>query len=82
MMKLGPFIIMRAAEFPHIQKAHKLARCLTEAELDDILAGRKHLHGNPVRFRKLSEPKVNMIPILGKLNIDNPSDPMNKETMK
>ncbi len=60
-MKLGPIIIMKAAELPHIQKAHKLARCLTEAELEDVLAGRKHLHGNPVRFRKLAEPKVNPV---------------------
>ncbi len=48
-MKIFNCVILWASELPHIQKAHKLARCLTEAELDDILAGRKHLHGNPVR---------------------------------
>lgn len=62
-MKIGPFIIMRAADHPAFLTAEKLARCLSANGIDDILAGRKHL-------------------ILGKLNIDNPSDPMNKETLK
>ncbi len=60
-MNLGPFIIMKAADHPAFLKAEKLARCLSENQIDDILAGRKHLHGNPTRWRKLAEPKVNPV---------------------
>jgi hypothetical protein len=49
---VGPregMIIMQRAQLPHIEKAHKLARTLTLDEIDLILQGKKHLHGNPKR---------------------------------
>ncbi len=49
MTKIGPFILIKAAEFPHFQKAHRIARELTEQRIDDILEHRYHLHRNPVK---------------------------------
>jgi hypothetical protein len=57
MTKIGGFIIIKAAEMPFYQKAHKIARALSEDDLDDILAGKKHLHGNPVK-----KPKATLNP--------------------
>jgi hypothetical protein len=54
------YIIIRKAEFPHFQKAHKIARELTEQRLDDILAGRLHLHKNPGK-RKAVKPESPVI---------------------
>lgn len=48
-MQLGPFIIMHKQDYPAWVKTHKLSRCLTENDVDDILSGRKHLHLNPSR---------------------------------
>jgi hypothetical protein len=42
-------IVLPKTYLPHIEKAHKLARCLTLDEIDEVLAGKKHLHGNPRR---------------------------------
>ena len=47
MTTIGPYIIMRKERLPFLEKAHKLARALSEDALDDILAGRKHLGYNP-----------------------------------
>jgi hypothetical protein len=44
--RIGPYLIIKAADFPHFQKAHKLARTMTEIQLEDVLTGRKHLHKN------------------------------------
>lgn len=48
-MQIGPIVITTAARFPLIQKAHKLARAMTLAEIEDVLEGRVHLHRNPKR---------------------------------
>ncbi len=48
-MKIGKWIIIDAKELPYLRKAHKLAQALSEDQLDDILEGRKHIHGNPKR---------------------------------
>ena len=48
-MKIGNFIIIRESALLQYQKAHKLARMLTENDLDLILAGKMHLHRNPRR---------------------------------
>ena len=52
MTKIGPYLIVKAAQMPFYQKAHKLARALSEDALDDILAGKKHIHSNPKRKEK------------------------------
>lgn len=49
MTQFGPYLIVRKAEFPAWQKAHKLARTMTEDQVDDILNGRRHIHRNPRR---------------------------------
>ena len=49
MKKIGSYILIKAAEFLAIEKAHKLARTLTENQIDDILASKKHIHANPLR---------------------------------
>lgn len=46
-MKIGPFLIIKAADMPFYSKAHRLARALSEDQLDDILAGKCHIHRNP-----------------------------------
>ncbi len=48
-MKIGNYIIIKTSEMPLYEKAHKLARVLSEDDLDDILAGRRHLRRNPIR---------------------------------
>jgi len=57
-MEIGPYVIVKKSELPFLQKAHKLARAMSEDQLDDILAGRKHLHGNPKRKPKENYPKA------------------------
>lgn len=52
-MKLGPWIIIKRVDYPAFEKAHKLARCLSLNDIEEILAGKKHLHGNPVRKQKV-----------------------------
>jgi len=47
MIKLGPYIIIKLAEYPVFEKAHKLARSLTEDQIDEILAGKRHTRRNP-----------------------------------
>lgn len=51
-MKIGSLIIMKASNLPYYEKAHKLARCLTLNDIELILSGKKHLHGNPIRKPK------------------------------
>jgi hypothetical protein len=57
-MEIGPYIIVKKSELPFLQKAHKLARAMSEDQLDDILAGRKHVHRNPKRKAKENYPKA------------------------
>jgi hypothetical protein len=56
-MQIGPYIIMRKTELPFIEKAHKLARAMTEDQLDDILAGKRHIHRNPRRLNVVGSDK-------------------------
>jgi len=56
MQQIGKYIILRKAEYPAWEKAHKLARCLSVNDIELILAGKKHLHLNP-RKRKALEPE-------------------------
>jgi hypothetical protein len=42
-------VIVPRAEFPAFEKAHKLARVLSHNDIEEILAGKKHIHGNPRR---------------------------------
>lgn len=46
---LGSYLIIPKKDFPYFEKAHKIARELTEQRLDDILEHRYHLHANPKR---------------------------------
>jgi hypothetical protein len=41
------YFLVRKSEFPHIEKARQLARKLTEDQIDEILAGKRHTHRNP-----------------------------------
>jgi len=50
---IGGWAIMRKAEIPHIEKAAKLARVMTLDEIEQVLSGKKHLHGNPTRRKKM-----------------------------
>jgi len=47
MTRIGPIIIMKAADHPAFLKAEKLARCLSYNDIEEILAGKKHIHRNP-----------------------------------
>ncbi len=47
MTKLGPYIVVKAAEFPFFERVHKLARCLTPNQVEDILKMKAHIHRNP-----------------------------------
>jgi hypothetical protein len=49
MTKIGPYIIMKAADHPAFLKTEKLARCLSYNDIEEILAHRIHLHKNPKR---------------------------------
>jgi hypothetical protein len=49
MMKIGPYIIMKAANHPAFLKAEKLARCLSYNDIEEILAGKRHVHRNPIK---------------------------------
>lgn len=51
-MKIGNIIIMKADEFPHYQRVQRLARVMSEQDVIDIEAGRKHVHANPTRKPK------------------------------
>ena len=57
MTRIGPIIFMKAADHPAFLKAEKLARCLSFNDIEEILAGKKHLHANPVRKAKYSIPE-------------------------
>ena len=52
MIKIGPYIIIKAADYPFFEKAHKLYRCLTDTQVEEILAGKRHTHLNPTRKSK------------------------------
>ncbi|MFH2077061.1 MAG: hypothetical protein ABIJ57_17260 [Pseudomonadota bacterium] len=54
MKKIGKWIILRATEheeiqrfYPLYEKAIRLARTLTEDQIDEILAGKRHTRRNP-----------------------------------
>ena len=47
MKQIGKYIILKKAEYPAWEKANKLARCLSFNDIEEILAGRKHIHRNP-----------------------------------
>jgi hypothetical protein len=47
MQKVGKWIVLKAFEYPLFEKAHKLARTLTEDQIDEILAGKRHTRRNP-----------------------------------
>jgi len=44
---IGPYMIMRKSDYPLFEKAHKLARSLTEDQIDEILAGKRHTRRSP-----------------------------------
>ncbi|MFH1146836.1 MAG: hypothetical protein V1736_03930 [Pseudomonadota bacterium] len=46
---IGPYIIVRKAEWPLFRQAYRLSRAITDVQIDDILHGRKHIHSNPSR---------------------------------
>lgn len=48
-MKIGKYIIIHEREYPAFQKAHRLARTMTEIQIEDILAKRSHLQKYPSR---------------------------------
>ena len=57
MIRIGPWIVIKKVEFPAWEKVHKLARCLSFNAIEEILAGKKHLHTNPVRKPKYPIPE-------------------------
>jgi hypothetical protein len=69
-LKLGPFILMKIDEHPAYLKAEKLARTLTENDIDLILTGKMHLHGNPRRKPKEEKHDSN---VLNVPTVENPS---------
>uniref|UniRef100_A0A6H1ZWA0 Uncharacterized protein n=1 Tax=viral metagenome TaxID=1070528 RepID=A0A6H1ZWA0_9ZZZZ len=48
-MKIGSYIIMHERHYPAFGKANKIARCLTENDIENLLQGRAHIHLNPVK---------------------------------
>ncbi len=46
MIKLCGYWLVPEKMFPHLRKAHRLARELSEQRIDDILEHRYHLHKN------------------------------------
>lgn len=46
-MKIGKWLIIAKDRLPHLEKAHKLARCMTEEQIEDVLRGKAHFHRNP-----------------------------------
>ncbi len=47
MTKIGPWIIIKVSEFPAFEKANRLARTLTDTQIEVILSGKASLHLNP-----------------------------------
>jgi len=47
MKEVFGYIVVKKAEFPAFEKAHKLARKMTEDEIDTVLTVKKHIHANP-----------------------------------
>jgi hypothetical protein len=58
MREIGPFLIVWKCEFPAWEKANKLARTLSENDIEAILDGKKHLHANPVRVKGVPHPII------------------------
>jgi len=52
-IKIGSWILIKATDFPHFQKAHRLARELTEQRIDDILNHHYHLCRSPGPRKKV-----------------------------
>jgi len=46
-MKVGNWLILKAADFPVWKLAHKLARSLSQDDIEALLAKEKHIHKNP-----------------------------------
>jgi hypothetical protein len=46
---LGSYLIIPKKEFPAFQKAYKLARTMTEIQIEEILEHRYHLQRYPTR---------------------------------
>ena len=45
-------IVVPKMEFPFFAKAHRLAHCLSEKDVDDLLNGKRHIHTNPKKKPK------------------------------
>lgn len=52
MIKLGPIVILKARDYPFIERAHRLARAITDGQIRDILEGRRHVHRNPPKRKR------------------------------
>ncbi len=57
MKELFGYLIIKKTELPGLNKAVFLAQKLSENDFEDILAGKKHLHANPVRKVKYPIPE-------------------------
>ena len=57
-MKIFKYIVVHKREFPAWQKAHKLARTMSHGQIEDILAGKKHVHSNPTRKPRSAQQEV------------------------
>ena len=51
MKVVGPYLIIRKSEFPAFEKAHRLARCLSHNDIEEILDGKRHVHKNPRKWK-------------------------------
>lgn len=49
MTRIGPWIFMKAANYPAFLKAEKLARTLSYNDIEEILNHHVHIHRNPKR---------------------------------
>jgi hypothetical protein len=44
--------IVPKKDFPFLERAHKLARCISPNEMEELLTGKRHLHRNPRKKEK------------------------------
>jgi len=49
----GPYFIIPKEEYPMFRQAYRLARNMTDIQIDEILEHRCHLHRNPSRKLKI-----------------------------
>ena len=47
MIKFFGYVLIKENELPGLHNALLLARCLSENDIEDIMAKKKHLHRNP-----------------------------------